>query len=92
MIFFSTHKNVGDFEEEEEGEGGIDDALLGELDEDLEIDDDLLVDGLPPILKESEIVEQEEEEDDLLKEDEGKLFEDEDEDMDYDSFDDHDEM
>ena len=91
MIFFSTHNNVEDFEEEEE-EGGIDDALLGELDEDLEIDDDLLVDGLAPILKESEIAEQEEEEDDLLKEDEGKLFEDEDEDMDYDSFDDHDEM
>lgn len=93
MIFFSTHNNVKGFEEEEE-EGGIDDALLGELDEDLDIDDDLLVDGLTPILKESEVPEQEEEEeeDDLLKEDEGKLFEDEDEDMDYDSFDDHDEM
>ena len=63
MIFFSTHNNVEDFEEEEEGEGGIDDALLGELDEDLEIDDDLLIDGLPPILKGSEIVEQEQEED-----------------------------
>lgn len=94
MIFFSTYNKVTDFEEEEEGEGGIDDDLLGELDEDLEIDDDLLADELAPILKGSEIAEEEEEEeeDDLLKEDDGKLFEDEDEDMDYDSFDDHDEM
>lgn len=89
MIFFSTRSNLGYFEEEE-GEESIDDALLGELDDELEDGDDLLSVGLTPILKEASVDELEDDED-TTKEDMDKLFEDDD-DTEYDSFDDRDEM
>ena len=94
MMFFTTQNQTENFEEEEEDELGIDDALLGELDdEDLLDDEILLADELPPTLKESDFGSEDDE--DPLKEDAGKLFgedDEEEEDMDYDSFDDHDEM
>ncbi len=94
MIFFS-HNNTENFEEEEEElEAGIDDALLGELDDDVLDDEALLAEELDPLLKSPLDVLVSEDEEDLTKEETGKIFEDEDdEDVDdYDSFDDHDEM
>ncbi len=99
MIFFFNNSHSDNFdedeeEEEKEEEGGIDDALLGELDEDLE-DDVLLAEELDPLLK-ANIIDPlaSEDEDETIKDDEVKGFDDEeDEDVDdYDSFDDHDEM
>ncbi len=93
MMFFTTQNQTEIFEEEED-ELGIDDALLGELDDEDLIDDEVLLEEeLPPALKESDFGSEDDE--DPLKEDAGKLFgedDEEEEDMDYDSFDDHDEM
>ncbi len=96
MIFFS-HNNIENFEEEEEEEleGGIDDALLGELSDDVLDDEALLAEELDPLLKSplDEIVGEDEE--DPVKEEGPKFFDEEEEDEDvddYDSFDDHDEM
>ena len=92
MIFLGNN-NTNNFEEEEEVEAGIDDTLLGELDETLE-DDDLIEGELDPLAKASIPDPIAPEDDDLAKEDLLKVFEeDEDEDVDdYDSFDDRDEM
>lgn len=76
--------------EEDEEDAAIDDALLGELE-----DDDALIDEeLDPLAKEViDPLALEEEAEDI---EEGKVFEDDeeedDEDLDYDSFDDRDEM
>ena len=91
MMFFTTHNCTENFEEEEEEEGGIDDALLGELDDEIADDEELLGEDLPPVLKADPF---ETEEEDPIKDAEAKLYgeDEEEEDMDYDSFDDHDEM
>lgn len=94
-MFFTAHNHTENFEEEEE-EGGIDDALLGELDDDLVDDEELLGAELAPLIKEVDPFEIGGGEEDPLKEDDAKLFgeddEEEDEDTDYDSFDDRDEF
>ncbi len=93
MIFLSEYNQSEIFEEEEE-EGNIDDALLGELVDETLDDEELLEGVVDPLLVEPAVAE-EEEEMDPLKEDEVKIFDsedDDDEDMDYDSFDDRDEM
>lgn len=88
MIFFAENNQSENFEEEEEEESGIDDELLGELDA-----DDLLEEELDPLVKGALLVDEEE---DASLEDGVKLYDaddEEDEDVDdYDSFDDHDEM
>ena len=93
-MFFITHNHTENFEEEEEeDELGIDDALLGELDDALVDEDDLLGEELTPIIKNGPFEIGGEE--DTLKEDDAKLFgedDDEEEDADYDSFDDRDEF
>jgi hypothetical protein len=94
MIFFAEH-NVSDILEEEEEELGetIDDALLEELDD--ELDDDALLEELDPLLKADVFESLTDGNDEGAAEDPAKVFEEEeedDEDMDYDSFDDHDEM
>ncbi len=89
MIFFSAHNELVTFEEEEDA---LDPALLGELDD--ELDDDL-EDELDPLLKESAFDVLTEETDAIDPLDESnKPFDDdeEEEDMDYDSFDDEDEL
>ncbi len=96
MIFFAANiSDIFEEEEEEETEGDIDDALLGELADDVVEEDELLEAELDPLLK-SNLVDPLEmpEEDDLLKEDGVKVFEDDEEEEvdDYDSFDDEDEM
>ncbi|MCF7857307.1 MAG: hypothetical protein K9M10_02405 [Candidatus Pacebacteria bacterium] len=93
MMSFTTNNRVNNFEEDEDEASGIDDALLGELDDSLSEEDSDLGDVSSPLIKKDEFDLEEDEEDDLLKEDASKLFDDEEEeDMDYDSFDDHDEM
>lgn len=95
MIFFVANNHTEHFEEEEE-EGAIDDALLGELDDELG-DEELLDEELDPLLKADAFGTPEDNaiEGGAVGED-GKIFDDEDEDddedMDYDSFDDHDEL
>jgi hypothetical protein len=88
MIFFAENNQSENFEEEEEEESGIDDELLGELDA-----DDLLEEELDPLVKGVLLVDEEE---DASLEEGAKLYDaddEEDEDVDdYDSFDDHDEM
>lgn len=92
MIFLSNHTEI--FEEEDEG--NIDDALLGELEDDTLDDEELLEGEIDPLLVPDAGLEEEvgDEEIDPLKEDEVKIFEaeEDDEDMEYDSFDDRDEM
>jgi hypothetical protein len=94
MIFFGNTTNTMEEEEDEDGEGGIDDALLGELDDDI-LDDDLLDEEIDPLLKDpleelATPLGDEEEKDDITK---AFVDDEDDEDVDdYDSFDDHDEM
>ncbi len=94
MMFFNTHNHTENFEEEEDEEDmGIDDTLLGELDDDIAEEDDelLLGEELSPLKIDPFATEEE----DPLKDDIAKLYgedEEEDEDSDYDSFDDRDEM
>lgn len=82
-------RNLEEEDEEEEEDAGIDDALLGELDDDTLVDEEII----DPLLK-AEIdplaIEEEEKEEDAKIFDDGE--DDEEEDMDYDSFDDHDEL
>lgn len=90
-MVFSEGNNLSSEHFEEEEEGGIDDELLGELDDD--VLEDELEDELEPVLKPVEP-------DPLLADEEDvkdgtKFFDDEEEDeedMDYDSFDDKDEL
>ena len=94
MMLFTTHNNAHFEEEEEEDEMGIDDALLGELEDDL-AEDDLLGEELAPLIKEVDPFLIPSDDEDSLKEDDGKLYgedEEEEEDADYDSFDDRDEF
>lgn len=93
MILFSGNilSRHDDEDEEEATDTGIDDALLEELEED-DIADESLVEGEPfPV---APIVEEEEEEDGHGLEDEflGAEGDDDEEDMDYDSFDDQDDL
>ncbi len=98
MIFFAANIS-GIFEEEEEEEeeeleAGIDDELLVELADDATSDDGLL-EELDPLLKSPlDVLTPEDAEEDSLKEEGAKVFEDDEaEDVDdYDSFDDEDEM
>ena len=91
MIFFEADAASFDLEEEDEEEGAIDDALLGELDDE-DLDD--LDEDFDPLMKEDAFEDLENElSEDHVKEDGGFEDEEEDEeDMDYDSFDDEDEM
>jgi hypothetical protein len=97
MILLSIHNQISGFDEEEEaeteGEAGIDDALLSELDDEA-LDDEALDGVLDPLLKDPILPVEEEDEDEALKEEGAKLFDDDDEeeDVDYDSFDDRDEL
>jgi hypothetical protein len=98
MIFFAANVS-GIFEEEEEEEeeeleAGIDDELLGELADDA-VSDDGLLEELDPLLKSPlDVLVPEDAEEDPLKEEGVKVFDDEEEEDvdDYDSFDDEDEM
>jgi hypothetical protein len=92
MIFLWS--DAQHFEEEDEEEGGINDALLDELDGDL-ADEDILDDVVPPLeIVNPDLDEEEEGEDATAK----AFFDDEDGDgdeegdMDYDSFDDKDDL
>jgi hypothetical protein len=92
MIFLWS--DAHQFEEEDEEEGGINDALLDELDADLP-EDDLLDGVIPPVpVAIVENLDEEEEEDETVR----AFFEGEDEegeddaDLDYDSFDDKDDL
>jgi hypothetical protein len=95
MLFLEHTNDFRNLEEEDEEdeEAGIDDALLGELD-----DDGLIDEELDPLLKatlDPLAVPVEETEDEPEKEDDLKIFgddDDEEEDVEYDSFDDHDEL
>jgi hypothetical protein len=87
MIFFATITDNFE-EEEEEGEATVDDALLAELDDE-DIDDTLLDEVIPSVVPAPDLLEEEEElpaVDPLFGEEEDE------EDMDYDSFDDKDEL
>lgn len=94
MIFFSNsyHSDIDD-EEEKEGEEGIDDALIGELDDGVEDEEELLAE-LDPLLKVNAVDPLAIDEEEGVKEEGAKVFEDEDDEEvdDYDSFDDRDEM
>ncbi len=92
MIFLWS--DAQQFEEEDEEEGGINDALLDELDADLP-DEDLLEGVIPPApVAVVENLDEEAEEDETVR----AFFEGEDEegeddaDLDYDSFDDKDDL
>ncbi len=90
MIFFAEHNQSNNFEEEE---AGVDDALIGELDDELDDEDEEVFD---PLLKggvDDELGVEEAEEGEAT-DDDAKVFDDDEdeEDMDYDSFDDEDEL
>jgi hypothetical protein len=82
-----------DTEEGEEGDADIDDELLGELDDEVLEEDELLPGEIDPLMKADESGFGEiSEHDDPEKETSSLEDDEEEEDMDYDSFDDKDEM
>jgi hypothetical protein len=92
MIFLWSNSAQFEEEDEEEGEGALNDALLDALDSDV-VDDDVLEGEIPPPVVVPEL-EEEEGEDATAR----AFFEDEDvpgedeADLDYDSFDDKDDL
>lgn len=92
MLFKTNHNN---FEEDEEDGAGVDDALLGELDDEDVADDLLDSEGIPLVIEEKGSPDAEGDGEDEEEPDElAALLEDDedDEDVDYDSFDDEDEL
>lgn len=88
-MIFVTKSFDDEAEEEMNEEGDIDESMLDALDEDDALDDDAETPSEKEVEDEDE--EDEEDEDDLFDEDDDLLEEDA-EDVDFDSFDDHDEM